>query len=47
MGAVHTYASARGSQTRPQREVSGGTGKPAGRSVGDVLDEWVKQNIDT
>ena len=30
-----------------QLESSGGKAKPAGRSVSDVLDEWVKQNIDT
>jgi integrase len=30
-----------------QLEASGGKAKPAGRSVGDVLDEWVKQNLDT
>ena len=30
-----------------QLEASGGKAKPVGRSVGDVLDEWVKQNLDT
>lgn len=30
-----------------QLEAAGGQAKPAGRSVGDVLDEWVKQNVDT
>ncbi|MDO8362227.1 MAG: site-specific integrase [Actinomycetota bacterium] len=30
-----------------QLESSGGNAKPAGRSVSDVLTEWVKQNIDT
>jgi len=30
-----------------QLESSGGKAKPAGRSVSTVLDEWVKQSIDT
>jgi integrase len=30
-----------------QLEAAGGKAKPAGRSVSDVLDEWVKQNLDT
>ena len=30
-----------------QLESSGGKARPAGRSVSDVLDEWVKQNLDT
>ena len=43
-----TVASATRSVSRlAELESSGGKAKPAGRSVGDVLDEWVKQNIDT
>ena len=44
--ALSTVASAL-QRLAAQLESSGGTAKPAGRSVGEVLDEWVKQNIDT
>ncbi len=35
------------SASPPQLEVGPGRATPAGRSVSDVLDAWVEQNIDT